>query len=99
MTSNSTKQKGQKKVEIETAISKARAWAEGRKIWRLSQSKSKGKVERTSKNKCTQQYDGSGKNRRLDALKEMLEDEEGNLFKINLKIEMIKAQMNVEENK
>ena len=98
MASNSTKQKGQKKVEIETAISKARAWAEGRKIRRLSQSKSKVKVERAT-NKCTQQYDGSGKNRRLEALKEMLEDEEGKLFKINLKIEMIKAQMNVEENK
>ena len=97
MKSKPTKEKGQKKAEIEAATSKARAWAEARKIRQLSQSRSKGKVE-TSKNKCTQ-HDGSCKNRRLEALKEMLEDEEGNLFKINLKIEMIKAQMNVEENK
>ena len=53
MTSNSTKQKGQKKVEIEAAISKARAWAEGRKIRRLSQSKSKVKVERAKKQMYT----------------------------------------------
>ena len=98
MKSKPTKEKGQKKAEIEAATSKARAWAEARKIRQLSQSRSKGKVE-TSKNKCTQQYDGSGKNRRLEALKEMLEDEEDNLFKTNLKIEMIKAQIKVEENK
>ena len=36
------KKKKRKKADIEAAISKARAWAESRKIRRLSQSGSKG---------------------------------------------------------
>ena len=98
MRSKETKKKKRKKADIEAAISKARAWAESREIRRLSQSGTKGGEVEISNN-CKERHDGSGKNRCLEALKEMLEIEEDNVFKANLKIEMIMAQIKVEENK